>query len=103
LVGLVLCAFDLAVTQAIGLVKSGLDFLLDGEREVEGHRRDRFDDQLADGGIDLGADDALAQRVAEELATARAYVVGDELTTAPHAVVDVHPTAAEAANGASLQ
>ena len=62
LVGLVLRPLDLAVTQAVGFVKTGLDLLLDGEREPERHRRDRFDDQLADGSIDLGADDALAQR-----------------------------------------
>jgi len=71
-VGLVLGAFDLPMTQTVGVLDAGLDFVLHGERQLERHRRHGLDQQLADGHIDLGAEDALAERVAEQLAAIRA-------------------------------
>ena len=79
---------------AIGLVEARLDFVLHGERQLERHRRHGVDEQLADGGIDLGAEDALAQRLSVAPAAAGAHVVGDELAAAPGAVADLHPAAA---------
>ena len=72
LLGLVQCPLDLAMSQAIGLLQSCRDLLLHGERQIQGHRRHRLDQQLADGGIDLCAEDALAHRVTEALAAAEA-------------------------------
>ena len=71
MVRLVLRSLDLAVAQTIGLVETGGDLLLDGKRQLERHRRDGLDEQRADGGIDPGADDALARRVTEESCRAR--------------------------------
>jgi len=48
-----------AMPRLVGLVETGADLLLDGERQLLGHRRHRLDEQLADSGIALGADDAL--------------------------------------------
>jgi len=59
-VGLVLRSLDLAMPHTIGLIEARLDFVLHGERELERPRRHGVDEQLADGGINLGAEDALA-------------------------------------------
>jgi len=67
------------VTQAFGVVEAGLDLVLDRQRHVECHRRHGVDQQLADGGIDLGAEDALAQGLGVGPAPGRADVVRDEL------------------------
>jgi hypothetical protein len=69
--------------QAIGLVEAGLDLMLHGQRELERHRRYGLDQQLADRGIDLGAEDALAQGLRVAPPTARAHVVRHELPAAP--------------------
>ena len=91
------------MTQPIGLVQSGLDLLLDGERQLERHRRDGLDEQRADGGIDRGAHDALAQWVTEEATAPDAHVVRDEVSGPACVVVNVHPLATEPAHGAALQ
>lgn len=75
LLDLVLCALDLAVTQAISCVEPSADLLLHGKRQLQGHQRERLDKQLANGGIDGGAQDALARRVAQALAAAEAHIV----------------------------
>jgi hypothetical protein len=103
LVGLVLRTLDLAVPQAISLVDPSRDLFLHGKRELQGHRRDRLDEQLAHGGIDVGADDALAHRVAQALAAAEAQIVGSELAAAAVAVVHVHSAAAQPAQHTALQ
>jgi hypothetical protein len=102
-VGLVLGALHLPMTHAISLVEAGLDLLLNGERQLERHRRHGLDQQLADGHIDLGAEDALAERVAEQLAAARAHVGGEERPVATRRVLDVHPGAAQAADDTPLE
>ena len=89
--------------QAIGLVQAALDLVLHGQGELERHRRDGVDQQLPDGGIDLGAEDALAQGLRVAPATAGAHVVGNELAAAPGAVADLHAAAAEPADDAALQ
>lgn len=103
LVGLDLRTLDLAVPRAISLLDPSRDLFLHGKRQLEGHRRDRLDEQLAHGGIDVGADDALAHRVAQALAAAEAQVVGSELAAAAVAVVHVHPAAAQPAQHTALQ
>ena len=102
-VDLVRGPFDLAVPEAIGLVEAGGDLLLHGERQLEGHRGDGLDDERGDGGVDLGAQDALARRIAEEPAAADTHVVGDERAAAPRGVVHVHAAAAQAADDPALQ
>ena len=98
----VLCSLDLTVAQTVGFVDTTLHLLLHGERHFERHRRDGFDKEVADGGVDLSPHDALTERVAEEVAATDADVVGNALTT-PVAVADVHATAAQSAHGAALQ
>jgi len=88
--------------QAIGLVEAGLDLLLHGQRELERQRRHGLDQQLADRGIDLGAEDALAQGLGVAPAPARAHVVRDELPAAPGAVADLHAAATQPADDAAL-
>ena len=102
MVGLVLGSFDLAVAQAIGLVEARCYFLLDGESHFECHRRHRSDEQLADGRIDLDSENALARGIAVLPAAPVAHIVGDGLTAAPGAVVDVHSAATESTNRAAL-
>src|SRR5205809_7897557 len=89
--------------QAIGLVEAGLDLLLHSQRELERHRRHGLDQQLADRGIDLGAEDTLAQGLRVAPATARAYVVRYELPASPGALADLHAAATEPADDAALQ
>ncbi len=103
LVGLVLRTLDLAVSQAIGLIEAGSDLLLHGERQLQGHRRHRFDEQLANGDIDLGAHDALTRGLAEAPAAAKAHVVGNELAAPAVTIVNVHTVAAQSAHGTALQ
>jgi hypothetical protein len=102
-VGLVLGPLDLTVAPAVGLGQAVGDLLLDGEGQLHGHRRDRLNEQLADGGIEVGAEQALAGRVAEVATAAEADVAEDQLPAAAGVVVDVHTTAAPPADGASLQ
>ena len=89
--------------QAIGLVEAGLDLLLHSQRELERHRRHGLDQQLADRGIDLGAEDTLAQGLRVAPPTARAHVVRHELPATPGAVADLHAAATQPADDAALQ
>src|SRR5262249_9380319 len=102
-VGLVLRPLDLATPYAIGLVQARLDLTLHGQRQLERLRRHGVDQQLADGGIDLRAEDALTQGLGVAPAAARADVIRHELTAAPGAVADLHPAAAQPADDAALQ
>jgi hypothetical protein len=102
-IGLVLCSFDLPVTQAIGLVMTSRYLRLNGERELERQRRDGLDEQLAYRGIDPCSQDALAQRVTEKPSATRAHVVRDEFATPTRVVVHVHAAAAQPADDAPLQ
>jgi hypothetical protein len=81
-VSFVLGAFNLSVAQPVGFVGAALDLTLHGERELECHRSNGLDQQLADGFVDLDADDALAERISEEKSTPNTHVVGDELASA---------------------
>jgi hypothetical protein len=67
-IDLVLCSLDLPVAQAIGFVDAALNLLLHGERHLERDGGDGLDEQIADGGVDRGADDGLAERIAGEAA-----------------------------------
>lgn len=62
-VGLVLRALDIKLAQAIGLVQSGLDLVLNGQGDVNGHRIDRRDQELTDRVVDGRAGDDLAHRM----------------------------------------
>ena len=103
LVGFVLGALDLTVAQAVGLVEALVELLLDGEGQLEGHGGDRLDQQLADGGVDVGADEALTGRVTEVAAAADADVNGHAAVTGAGAVAHVHAAAAQTAHGVALQ
>jgi hypothetical protein len=100
--GLVAGALDLSTPQAISFLDPGLDFLLDREGDLQGQRRNGFDQQLADGSIDASAVNHLAWRFAALLCAAVAFVVGDELS-ALSVVGHAHGVAAKATQRQSLQ
>ena len=103
MIGLVLCSFDLPVTQAIGLVMTSRYLRLNGEREFERQRGDGLDEQLANRSIDPCPQDALAQGVTEKPSATREHVVRDEFATPTRVVVHVHAAAAQPADDAPLQ
>src|SRR5436190_1838460 len=61
-----MCArpLDGAVMQSVGLVKSHLEFLLDGQRDLQGQGRDALEQHAADRVIEPAAWDALTNRFA---------------------------------------
>ena len=74
---------DLPVPQTMGLVAGGLDLVLDGQRHVQRSWRDGIDEQLAHGGIYLGAGDAPAQGFGVAAAAAQAHVARGERAPSP--------------------
>ena len=63
-VDFILCLVDLCAPQCVRLVESRLQLLLDTERDLERQRADRVDDQRAEGGVNRGPGDLLADGLA---------------------------------------
>ena len=72
-VGFELGPLDVPMAQAVSLFETRLNLLLHGEGQLDGHGRHGLDEQLADGSVDLGPDDALTYGVAVAAATAEAH------------------------------
>jgi hypothetical protein len=94
MVGLVLGALYLAVTKAIGLLKSGINLLLDGKRQLDGDGRHGFDEQFTDCRVNFCTKDALAGWITIEPTTTGANVIGYVLSPAADVVVDMHSATA---------
>lgn len=75
----------------------------DGERGLDRQRRELFEHERGDGGIDTGAADRLAWRGAGRDPLALAVVVGQRLAVAACVVADGHSLAALAADDEALQ
>lgn len=57
--GLVARPFHLPVAEPAGLGRASLELRLDVKRDLEGERAHSLDEQLADGPVDVAADDPL--------------------------------------------
>ena len=90
------------MAQPIGLDQTRLQFALNGQRHLKGHRVDGLDEQRADGLVDAGARHALADRLGAFDAAALADVVRPGLALAV-VILNGHALAAAPAQHQPLQ
>jgi hypothetical protein len=73
------------------------------ERQLQSHRRDRLDYELADSVVDPGTFHTLTLGVSEIPAPAIAHIVGHPLAVFPVLVLNMHSAAAQTAEHSTLQ
>ena len=93
--------FDLLSAQLVDVVQTSLQFLLDRERDVDGHRRHDVEQQVANHRIHLAPGNPLADRLWIVDGASVADIVGDPLP-GTDVVDDLHALAADAAQHEAL-
>jgi hypothetical protein len=92
---------DLFLAQVVHLIQSGLNLLLDGERNFQRQRGDGVDEKLADGLVNVLAEDMLAYRDDVLNSIALAHILRYDLRSS-RVVANGHSAATDATDNKAL-
>jgi hypothetical protein len=93
-IGLIAGTLNLLLAQMLHLIQSGLNLLLDPERDFQRQGSDRVDEKLADSLVDVLPQEALTYQDDVVGAIALTHILWNELRRS-HVVTDCHPAATD--------